>query len=217
MQRVLLCSVLSLISVVTCMASGARAASLQADSNIRPREANGQTVQSERDEQQALFNYYFRDRNLQYETELSKLKTEGSVPSWRIPYSAAIHPETAGGMSDARVAPTIGLFARRQGLTASRGGTGSGALSVYDRAFNGGQGLANSYEAKRIMGTPTSPVPGVADAFQFRVLGGLLQRLHRVHDQASGTDQVGRRGTRGGDSGRSPAARRYQSTAVVHL
>ena len=79
-------------------------------------------VQSERDEQQALFNYYFRDRDLQYETELAKLKTEGSVPSWRIPYSAAIHPETAGGMSDARVAPTVGLFARRrQGVSASRG------------------------------------------------------------------------------------------------
>jgi hypothetical protein len=162
MQRALLCSVLSLISLATCMVSGARAASLQADSNIRPREVNGQTVQSERDEQQALFNYYFRDRDLQYETELSKLKAEGSVPSWRIPYSAAIHPETAGGMSDARVAPTIGLFARRrQGVSASRGGTGSGALNVYDRAFNGGQGLANAYEAQRIMGTQRALFPAL--------------------------------------------------------
>ena len=162
MQRVLLCSVLSLTSFVTCMVTGARAASLQTDSNVRPREANGQEVQSERDEQQALFNYYFRDRNLQYETELAKLKSEGSVPSWRIPYSAAIHPETAGGMSDARVAPTVGLFARRrQGVSASRGGTGSGALSVYDRAFNGGQGLANAYEAQRIMGTPRALFPAL--------------------------------------------------------
>jgi hypothetical protein len=162
MQRVLLCSVLCLTSFATCMVSGVRAASVQVDSNIRPREANGQTVQSERDEQQALFNYYFRDRDLQYETELSKLKTEGSVPSWRVPYSAAIHPETAGGMSDARVAPTVGLFARRrQGLTASRGGTGSGALNVYDRAFNNGQGLANAYEAQRIMGTQRALFPAL--------------------------------------------------------
>lgn len=165
MRRVLFCSVLSLVSVATCMVSVAGAASLQADSNIRPREANGQTVQSERDEQQALFNYYFRDRDLQYETVLSKLKTEGSVPSWRIPYSAAIHPETAGGMSDGRVAPTLGLFARRrQGVTASRGATGSSALSVYDRAFNGGQGLANAYEAKRITGTQRALFP----AFRMR-------------------------------------------------
>ena len=162
MPRAFLCSVLSLICFVTCTVSGARAASLQVDSNIRPREANGQVVQSERDEQQALFNYYFRERDLQFETELSKLKTEGSVPSWRIPYSAAIHPETAGGMSDARVAPTVGLFARRrQGVIGIEGGTGSGALSVYDRAFNGGQGLANAYEAQRIMGTQRALFPAL--------------------------------------------------------
>jgi len=142
------------------MVNGVGAASVQTDSNVRPREAQGAVVQSERDEQQALFNYYFRDRNLQYETKLSALKTEGSVPSWRIPYSADIHPETAGGMSDASVARPVGLFARRRpGAPATRGGTGSGALNVYDRAFNDGQGLANAFEAQRIMGTPRALFP----------------------------------------------------------
>lgn len=129
----------------------------EVDSNIRPREVNGQVVQSEREEQEALFNYYFRDRDFTYETKLENLKSEASVPSWRIPYSAAIHPETSGGLSDVRgaAAPVVGLFARRRReesppaarMTAS----GSSPLSIYDRAFNGGRGLANSFEVNRIL------------------------------------------------------------------
>lgn len=162
MKSVVFRFALTLVSTLICAVSSARAASPQTDSNIRPRDVNGTVVQSERDEQQALFNYYFRDRDLQYETKLSNLKSEGTVPSWRIPYSADIHPETAGGMSDARVARPVGLFARRrQGVSPARGGTGSGSLNVYDLAFNDGQGLANAYEAKRIMGTSRALFPAM--------------------------------------------------------
>ena len=159
MQRILLRSVSGLILTVACVAGDVRAASLQVDSNTGERHANGQVVQSERDEQQALFNYYFRDRDVQYETVLAKLPEEAAVPAWRVPYSAAIHPETGGGMSDARPAATFALFARRRRGASTA--TGSSALSVYDRAFNGGQGLANSYEIRRIMGTPRALFPAL--------------------------------------------------------
>ena len=153
MFRRLWCSVPILIFVALCGFSSPRAAGAQVDSNVRPREFEGQVVQSERDEQEALFNYYFRNRDLTYETVLENLQTEASVPSWRIPYSAAIHPQTAGGLSDVRAAQPVGLFARRRaGGAVSAGSTGSSPLVVYDRAFNGGRNLANSYEINRIMG-----------------------------------------------------------------
>jgi hypothetical protein len=154
MHRRLICSVLVSLAAVICGVGEASAASAQVDSNVRQREVRGQTVQSERDEQEALFNYYFREKDLTYEAKLENLESEASVPNWRIPYSAAIHPETSGGLSDVRAAPPVGLFARRRtgaGVSASAVSSGSSALSVYDRAFNGGQNLANSYEINRIL------------------------------------------------------------------
>jgi len=144
---------LVLVSVVSTIVGTVPARAAGVDSNVGQRNVNGQTVQSERDEQESLFNYYFRDRNLTYETKLESLQSEATVPSWRIPYSAAIHPETAGGLSGVRAAPPLGLFARRRtGTPASTASSGSSALSVYDRAFNGGRNLANSYEINRILG-----------------------------------------------------------------
>lgn len=115
-----------------------------ADSNVEKREVRGKTVQSERDEQEALFNYYFRQQTLKYETRLKELKESASVPKWRIPYSADIHPQAWGG---------LGNISGRGGR--SRYG-GSSSLSVYDRAFNEGQGLANSYEVQRVLGTDSA-------------------------------------------------------------
>lgn len=123
----------------------------QCDRNDGRREIAGQSVQSERDEQESLFDFYFQDRGLRYETRLDELKMEAAVPGWRIPYSAAIHPETSGGLSDSRAARTTGLFRRNRGVaTVSRG---SSPLSIYDRAFHGGQDMANAYEIRRI-GSP---------------------------------------------------------------
>ena len=45
---------------------------------VTEREIGDRVVQSERDEQEALFNYYFRDQKLQYKTEFAALKTEGT-------------------------------------------------------------------------------------------------------------------------------------------
>jgi hypothetical protein len=151
MRSKFFCAALIGMAASVCGVGQARAAAV--DSNVGTREVNGQVVQSERDEQQALFNYYFRNQDLTYETRLEELKSEASVPTWRIPYSAAIHPETSGGLSDARgAAPTIGLFARRRrGEAAPVRSSGSSALNVYDRAFNGGRSLANSHEVNRIL------------------------------------------------------------------
>lgn len=131
------------------------------ESNIKKRAYGDKEVQSERDEQVALYNYYFRKRNLKYETKLANLKKEAIVPKWRIPYSAAIHPETSGGLSNIRGGGRGGMnvaggggrlsFGRRSRGSGSSGG--SGVLSKYDRAFNGGQNLANSYEVRRLLGT----------------------------------------------------------------
>ncbi len=103
-----------------------------------------------------MFNYYFRARGLKYETTLAKLKVEASVPSWRIPYSAAIHPESGGGLGDIGRGGG-GLFGRRRGGAGTGGG--SSVLSLYDRAFNGGDNRANSYEIRRIMGTDQAIFP----------------------------------------------------------
>jgi len=130
----------------------------QFDNNTLPRDVEGEVVQSERDEQVALFNYYFWNRDLTYETRLEELATEATVPGWRIPYSAAIHPQTQGGLSDMAGARSMGLLAaRRQGLR--RGASGSSPLAVYDRGFNGGEDMANAYELHRLMGTSRALLP----------------------------------------------------------
>lgn len=125
---------------------GASAQTLN-ESNVQKREIRGKAVQSERDEQEALFNYYLHERGLKYETRLSELKTSASAPSWRIPYSADIHPQSSGGLSE-------GGGRRR------RGGGGSSALSLYDRAFNNGSDSANGYELRRVLGTDRALFPG---------------------------------------------------------
>jgi hypothetical protein len=84
---------------------------------------------------------------LKYETRFEKLKTSASVPKWRIPYSADIHPQVAGGLS---------------GAGGRRGSAGYSLLSTYDRAFHSGGGSsANSYETQRVMGTQRTLFPGV--------------------------------------------------------
>ena len=67
----------------------------------------GKVVPSERDEQESLFNYYFQGQKLKYETKFEKLKASASVPKWRIPYSADIHPQVAGGLSGAAWTPGL--------------------------------------------------------------------------------------------------------------
>ncbi len=142
------------------------------ESNMQKRDFDGREVQSERDEQVALFNWYFREQNISYTTKFSDMKTEASVAKWRIPYSAAIHPQTQGGLSSGAGA-RVGPFGR-----SIEGNAGKGALSRYDAAFNGGQqvdpeegltlrerrirardrdavdrsGSANTYERRRVMG-----------------------------------------------------------------
>ena len=86
---------LILVSSVACLCRGANGEEV-CESNVEQRTVGGKRVLSERDEQEQLFDYYFQDRNLKYETKLSELKTEASVPAWRIPYSAAIHPLSQG-------------------------------------------------------------------------------------------------------------------------
>jgi hypothetical protein len=117
-------------------------------------------VDSERDEQAALFNYYFQDQGFQYQTKLADLKSKAKVPGWRIPYSAAIHPESAGGLSGVQSARFVGLLGRR-GRGSAASSSGSNALSLYDRAFHGGSGSANSYEVRRIMGTDRALFPAL--------------------------------------------------------
>jgi len=117
------------------------------ESNVHKREVRGQAVKSERDEQEALFNYYFHEQGLKYETKLAELKKSASVPSWRIPYSADIHPQTSGGLSE--------------GGGRRRRSAGSSALSLYDRAFNEGRDSANGYELRRVLGTDRAVFPGL--------------------------------------------------------
>jgi hypothetical protein len=128
----------------------------QFDNNVAPRTVRGEVVQSERDEQEALFNYYFRQRNLEYETRLAELPREASVPSWRTPYSAAIHPQASGGLSSAGNARPLALFRARRTRTQPGG---SSVLVNYDRAFNGGSNWADSWEARRLMGTAPALLP----------------------------------------------------------
>ncbi len=188
----------------------------QFDSNVAPRTVRGEVVQSERDEQEALFNYYFRQRNLEYETRLSELPREASVPSWRTPYSAAIHPQASGGLSSAGSARPIALFrARRTGTQPG----GSSVLVNYDRAFNGGSNWADSWEARRLMGDGDRPgtLARSTAAEQLGILGGVLQRIHSFDDQASGTGATGGRWIGRRDSRRGPATLGYQGAAELHL
>jgi hypothetical protein len=110
------------------------ATELDAESNVTRRIVGGEPVPSERDLQESAFNYYFRDRNLVYETEFAKLETSAAVDKWRIPYSAAIYPERSGGLATAR----------------STTGT---VLGKYDLAFNDGRSLAESYDRRRKLRT----------------------------------------------------------------
>jgi hypothetical protein len=110
------------------------ATQLPAESNVSRRVIQGELAPSERDEQESLFNYHFRDQKLVYETQFANLKTSAKVDNWRIPYSAAIYPERSGGLAAAR----------------SSNGT---VLGKYDLAFNGGRSLAESYDQRRKLRT----------------------------------------------------------------
>lgn len=143
-MRQLATTIFGVVIALTVCVVGRADLQVTAESNIEKRVIRGETVQSERDEQETLFNYHFRDRNLKYETTLAELKESASVPNWRIPYSADIHPQAWGGLGD--------ISSRGRSLRYG----GSSALSVYDRAFNGGQGLANSYEVQRVLGTESA-------------------------------------------------------------
>ncbi len=150
-----------LIVFVACVygLDEASAEQTRTQSIIVERKVGERVVQSERDEQEALFNYYFRDQELKYKTEFADLKTEGTVPKWRIPYSADVHPESSGGLSNVGAAPRRGLFGRSR-PAGSRSG-GASALMAYDRAFNKDAGLANAYEIKRLMGTERALFPAL--------------------------------------------------------
>ncbi len=132
------------------------------DSNVVPRTIGDQQVQSERDEQEALFNYYFFDRDMQYMTRLEDLPKQAAIPAWRTPYSAAIHPHASGGLSSAGGTPRrVGLFRARRRQAASGGAS---VLATYDRAFNGGQDLADGWETRRLL----TPTPALLPARRMR-------------------------------------------------
>jgi hypothetical protein len=135
-----------LVIVGSLLVRGAIAQNSSIEGNTVSRIVRGKVVPSERDEQESLFNYYFQDQKLKYETQLEKLKTSASVPKWRIPYSADIHPQIAGGLS---------------GATGRRGYASFSPLSTYDRAFNSGRESASSYETQRVMGTQRTLFPGM--------------------------------------------------------
>jgi len=61
------------------------------------------------------------------ERKLAALPLEGKVPDFRVPYSGFIYPDRSGG-------------------TDIRQGRGLSPLGKYDKAFNGGRGLAVSHE-----------------------------------------------------------------------
>ncbi len=67
------------------------------------------------------------DFNWQYD----QLPEKGGVDEWRVPYSGYIYPDTAGGTQR--------------------------ALAKYDRAFNGGRGMAVSYEQRDTSMTERGP------------------------------------------------------------
>jgi hypothetical protein len=140
---------LLLVLTAACLPGGADAQT-GVESNVEKRVIHGKTVRSERDEQESLFNYYFRDRKLKYETKFSELKTAAVVPGWRIPYSGDIHPQVTGGMSD------LGSGGRRGRSAAA---SGASPLSLYDRAFNKGEDLANAYEVRRLLGGDSAIFP----------------------------------------------------------
>ena len=143
MRQLSIAVLTALLATIACNVGGVNA-QVVTESNVVEREVRGKTVQSERDEQETLFNYYFQQRKLKYETQLKNLKESASVPKWRTPYSADIHPQAAGGLAD------IGSRGRR-----ARYGSSS-SLSVYDRAFNDGRDLANSYEVQRVLGADSA-------------------------------------------------------------
>jgi hypothetical protein len=130
----------------------ASAQAQRAESNVHKRQHNGGEVQSERDEQEALFNWYFRERDLKFVTKYEDLKTAAMVPKWRVPYSAEIHPESAGGLSSrggrSGGSTRTGLFGRQIRTSGGRS-SGNGALSKYDTAFSTGRS-ANEYEQWRL-------------------------------------------------------------------
>ncbi len=63
--------------------------------------------------------------------EYDQLPEKGGVEEWRVPYSGYIYPDTAGGTQS--------------------------ALRKYDRAFNGGRGLATSWEQQDTSMTERQP------------------------------------------------------------
>ena len=174
------------VSIGMLVAVVLAATQLPAESNVSRRMIQGELAPSERDEQESLFNYHFRDQKLVYETEFAKLKTSAKVDNWRIPYSAAIYPERSGG------------------LAAARSSTGT-VLGKYDLAFHGGQSLAESYDRRRKLrtGVRRGAVRTPADSYVLRCrpLGRLLQRIHGVDDPAPGTRTAGRRRDGGGRPG----------------
>ena len=159
MRTVRISSFMAVVVAFTYGLDGACAEPTRTESIVALRDVDGQVVQSERDEQEALYNYYFRDQNLKYVTKLADLKTEASVPNWRIAYSAAIHPESSGGLSSLSATPRRGLFGQTRPAVSRRGD--SSALMTYDRAFNSDTGLANAYEVKRLLGTERALFPAL--------------------------------------------------------
>jgi hypothetical protein len=109
---------------------GLAAVRVNAESIVTKRMVRGEPALSERDEQEALFNYHFRDLGLRYQTEFAKLESSARMDGRRIPYSTPIYPESSGG------------------LAAARSTTGT-VLGKYDLAFNNGQSLAESYDRRR--------------------------------------------------------------------
>ncbi len=66
-----------------------------------------------------------------FEWTYSKLPEKGGVEEWKVPYSGHIYPDTAGGTTH--------------------------VLRKYDRAYNGGRGLASSYEQRDSSMTERQP------------------------------------------------------------
>lgn len=133
MRHMRLAVVLGLAFIL--VGSSAMAQRFYAESNTARRTVvGGKVIQSERDEQQEIFDYYFEDQNLEYQTKFDELPTEASVPAWRIPYSASIHSLRGGGLT---------TISRRNGTN---------VLSLYDQAFNDGADMANGYETRRLLG-----------------------------------------------------------------
>ena len=84
--------------------------------------------------------------------QYDKLPEAGGVAEWRVPYSGYIYPDTAGGTRN--------------------------ALSKYDRAFNGGRGLATAYEARDT--SMTERQPGLFGGRLSRADARLVRSLQRL-------------------------------------